>query len=148
MPKTWFWQAVVGGLVLIPGWLAVPFFQKNVGVRPEDFIVWYFLAMAFTPILLGGATAMPSPGTFMAITAIGIFVGVANVLAFRAVVNNPPNPGVPVSIFTGVSTVGVLFVAIALAAICPRYFDGASLDFRTLIGVLLIIIGMVLAAPH
>lgn len=148
MPTTWFWQSVVGAFFLIPGWIAIPFFQKNFGVRPEDFIIWYLLSAAFAPVFFGSAAVVPGPGVVTGIMAVGLVVGYANILAFRATVNSPPNPGIPVAIFTSLSTIGVVLATLALAYLLPKYFDVAAIDVRTLAGVALIIVGMWLVAPH
>jgi hypothetical protein len=148
MPTTWFWQSVIGAFFLIPGWIAIPFFQKNFGVRPEDFIVWYLLAAAFAPVFFGSAAVVPGPGVAASIMAVGLVVGYANILAYRATVNNPPNPGIPVAIFTGLSTTGVVLATIALAYLLPKYFNTATIDFRTIAGVAFIIAGMWLIAPR
>jgi len=148
MPGNWLGQSVIAMLCLIPAWLAIGFFDRNYQVRPEVFLIWYFLGVAITSVLFGGSSLnaiVPSKEIVGAILLIGLTVGaIANILLFRAVIV-APNPGLPVAI-ANVASVGVFLAAALLSRWLPSYFNSVKTDGWAFLGVVLTVIGASLIA--
>lgn len=142
--STWFGQAMTATLFLIPGWLAIGFFERNFQVKPDVFLVWYALGMAITATWLGESPLQALVTSWRVvgmILLVGFTVGgVANILLFQAV-GRAPNPGLPVAIASAAS-VGVFLVGALLSVWLPRYFDSVKVDAWSLIGLVLTITGV------
>ncbi|MBI2552084.1 hypothetical protein HYW17_02175 [Candidatus Uhrbacteria bacterium] len=139
---------MVAMLCLVPAWLAIGFFDRNYQIKPDVFLIWYFLGIAITSVLFGGSslsTIVPSGKLVLAILLIGLTIGaIANILLFRAVAG-APNPGLPVAI-ANVASVGVFLVAALLSRWAPNYFNSVKTDGWSFLGVVLAIIGASLIA--
>lgn len=149
MTGNWLGQSVVAMLCLVPAWLAIGFFDRNYQVRPDVFLIWYFLGIIITSVLFGGSSlnaVVPSGKlVVVAILLIGFTIGaIANILLFRAVAG-APNPGLPVAI-ANVASVGVFLVAILLSRWAPNYFNAVKTDGWSFLGVVLTVIGAALIA--
>lgn len=148
MTAPWFFQTLIGTLILIPGWLAITFFSRNFQVIPDLLIVWYFLGGSIGAAALGRtpmASLFPSFGIVVSLIAIGFIVcGYANLLIFRAV-PVAPNQGLPVAI-SSVASVGVYFVSAGLAWMFPRMFDAVKINPASIFGTLLVISGVAIVA--
>ena len=143
MNENWFTQSVVAMLCLIPAWLAIGFFSKNYQVKPEIFLVWYFLGVIVSSVFFGGSSLrviMPSTMIVVAIVLVGLVLGAgANILLFKAVAG-APNPGLPVAI-ANVASVGVFFVAALLSRWAPAHFNPVKVDGWSLLGLVFTIMG-------
>jgi len=148
MTGSWLGQSVIAMLCLIPAWLAIGFFDRNYQVRPDVFLIWYFLGIAVTSVLFGGSSLnaiVPSGKLVGVILLIGLTIGaIANILLFRAVAG-APNPGLPVAI-ANVASVGVFFAASLLSRWAPSYFNSVKTDSWSFLGVVLTVIGASLIA--
>jgi uncharacterized membrane protein AbrB (regulator of aidB expression) len=139
------WTIFIALFCLVPAWFAIGFFDRNYQVRPNVFLIWYFLGGALTSVFFGGSSLsaiMPSWKLVLAMLLIGLTVGGgANILLFRAVAD-APNPGLPVAIGNGASVV-VFLVAILLSRWAPSssYFNPVEADPWSFLGVLLTVIG-------
>lgn len=142
----WFWQSVVAMLLLVPAWLAIPFFERNYHVPGQVFLVWYMpgmylgvLAWCMDQQHLRSAI-WPGAGVACALALVGLLCGaVANVTLFGAV-GNAPNPGVPVAI-ANVACLGVFAASVLLPKVLPKYFKVVSAEPLQLFGVVLVIAG-------
>src|SRR3989344_3135608 len=148
MTGNWLWQSVISMLCLIVPWLSIGFFDRNFQVRPDVFLIWYFLGVAAASALFGGVplTALaPSWKLIGGMLFVGLTFGaVANLLIFRAVAV-APNPGLPLAIIN-VSSVAVFLIAALFARWIPNYFSPVKTDVWSLAGVLLTVIGASLIA--
>ena len=148
MTGNWLGQSVIAMLCLIPAWLAIGFFDRNYQVRPDVFLIWYFLGIAVTSVLFGGSplnAIVPSGKLVGAMLLIGLTIGaIANILLFRAVVG-APNPGLPVAI-ANVASIGVFLIAALLSRWAPSYFNSVKTDGWSFLGVILTVIGASLIA--
>lgn len=147
MATTWLSQTFLAVVFLTPAWLAMPYFEKTYGVSGTVFGVWYFLGSAVSMAAFGvpWKTLVPTPGIVGAILLIGLTIGAtANALLFTAVAA-APNPGLAVALLnlTGLTT---LFGAMALAYFLPAHFAADAITMRTVIGVVLILVGAALIA--
>ncbi|MBI2039398.1 MAG: hypothetical protein HYT22_03960 [Candidatus Niyogibacteria bacterium] len=148
MTGSWLWQSVISMLCLIVPWLSIGFFDRNFQVRPDVFLIWYFLGVAATSMFFGGApfTAIaPSWKLVGGMLFVGLTFGaIANLLIFRAVAV-APNPGLPLAI-VNVSSVAVFVISALLARWIPDHFSPVKTDLWSATGVLLTIIGASLIA--
>lgn len=150
MTSNWFSQSAIAMLCLVPAWLAIGFFDKNYHIRPDVFLVWYFLGIVITTVLFRGSplsSFAPSVKMVGVMLFIGFTIGaISNIMLFRAVAS-APNPGLPVAI-ANVASVGVFFVAVLLARWAPTYFKAVKIDGWSLLGVLLTIAGVSIIATR
>jgi peptidoglycan/LPS O-acetylase OafA/YrhL len=148
MGLDWFTQSILATIALMLVWPAIGFFKKNFDVSPSVFVVWYFLGVAIACTFLRDSPfEVFAPGTYsiVAILAIGLLIGgLANMLAFNAVAV-APNPGIPTALF-GVASIGVFFISIICYNIWPTYFDKATFDWQSFIGVTLSLAGVAILA--
>ena len=148
MAGNWLSQSLIATFLLVPVWLAIGFLDRNHQVRPEVFLIWYFLGVAITSALFGGVpldAITPSWKIVGVILFIGcVFGGIANIFIFRAVIN-APNPGLPLAL-VNVASVGVFFAAALLARWAPNYFNEAKIDGWALLGLTFTVIGVALIA--
>jgi drug/metabolite transporter (DMT)-like permease len=144
----WLVQSFTAVMFLIPPWVAIGFFARNYQIKPEVFLIWYFLGVAAMSAIFGGVPltqVAPSWKVVGVILLIGLTVGgFANMLLFRAVAG-APNPGLPVAL-SNVASVGVFVVAGLLAWIMPQYFDKVKMDIWSLAGIALVIVGAAIIA--
>lgn len=143
MSASWLTQSFTAMALLIPAWLAIGFFDRNYQIKPDIFIIWYFLGVGLNSLLFGQSpmsAVFPSWKLILIILIIGFTVGgVANVALFSAV-SKAPNPGLPVAI-ANVASVGVFFVAALLYRYLPNYFNSVKIDIWALVGLLLTVVG-------
>lgn len=143
MSMGWLGQSFLAVAFLIPVWLAIGFFDRNHQVKPDVFVVWYFLGVAIASAFAGGhslRTIAPSLGLVCTLLVIGVVAGgLANIPLFRAVVS-APNPGLPVAI-ANTASVGVFFLAWLLGRWVPKYFATVTMDGWALLGVVLVVSG-------
>ena len=137
-------QSLVATLMLVPIWLSIRYFDRNCGVRPEIFLVWYFIGVVATTGLYraaSGVMLVPSWIHILAIMGIGLTLGAgANMLIFRAVAE-APNPGLPLAIMS-TANVGVFLLAVVLSRTWPEHFASVEVDWWKLFGVLLAELGV------
>lgn len=143
MTGNWLWQSLFAMVLLVPAWLAIGFFDRNFHVRPDVFLVWYFLGSA----VYGGVSSfellIPSWGAVVAVFGIGVFIsGPANSAIFQAVIA-APNPGLPVAIGNAAS-VFVFLAAIGLYQIDKIHFSKVHADMWSFVGVMLVVVGVAL----
>ena len=142
MTGNWLSQSLISSILLIPGWLAIGFLDRNYQIKPDVFLIWYFPCIVTFCILFRQAplkTMIPSFGIICIILLIGFIGGVANKLIFRAVAI-APNPGLPL-IFLNLTNIGVYLVAAPLSRWLPDYFNTVKIDVWTFFGVMLVTIG-------
>ena len=146
MIENWFYKALISLFLVVPGWMASSFCHKNFGVKPEVFVVWYFLAVASgitVWLRIQGINIWPSTAGCLMIILIGLTFGpVAHILLFRAVVE-APNPGMVVAI-SGAASAVVFGLSLALGNFFPKYFDIAAFRYNHILGILLVISGVFL----
>lgn len=142
----WISQSLLATALLVFPWLMVGFFGRNYAIKPEVFLVWYFLGAMVVFTGAGKSSTFSIPlGVIGAIFIIGLTMGgFANILLFRAVAG-APNPGLAVAI-SGLASVGVYLVSIPLGKWAPRYFDATKFDPWFFLGVLLAIAGVAIVA--
>lgn len=144
----WLAQALIGMALIVPGWIAIPFFNRNFGIATDIFLAWYLLGgvlgtVIFTRLPL--VSFFPSTGSVSAIILLGILLcGLANLFIFRSVAA-APNPGLAVAIVNAASVIVFFFTAI-LAKSSPRFFDPVRIDATSLLGTTLTVIGAMLIA--
>ncbi|MFA6106348.1 MAG: hypothetical protein WC745_01600 [Patescibacteria group bacterium] len=143
MNGNWLIQSFSAMLLAVPVYLLIDFFHKNLGVKPEAFLVWYFIGVAFSSAIFGGQPVevlFPSILLVGAILLIGLTVGGAsNILFFRSM-QSAPNPGVTLAIFNSASIV-VIFASVALAHFWPGHFQ-AKVNYWQILGVALTVAGI------
>lgn len=148
MVPQWLVQALIGMALIVPGWIAIPFFNRNFGIASDIFLTWYLLggaigAIAFTRLPI--TSFFPSTGIISAIVLLGILLcGLANLFIFRSVAA-APNPGLAVAIVNAASVIVFFFTAV-LAKLSPRFFDPVRIDATSLLGTILTVIGATLIA--
>ncbi|MCW1892511.1 MAG: hypothetical protein KIH65_004740 [Candidatus Uhrbacteria bacterium] len=148
--RQWLLQSFLGMFLIFPGWLAIGFFNRNLRVSPDLFMVWYFLGGSMCSLFFGRTplvwtAVFPSVGIVAALLILGFVVcGIPNLLIFRAVLT-APNPGLPVAILNTTSVL-VFFASAGLAYVAPRFFDAVHISGRSFIGVALTIVGTSLIA--
>lgn len=124
---------------IVPAWIAITFFQYNFMVKPEVFLVYYFLGtVIFTTFWMSPhATELIPTGYAIALMiGVGIFSGgPANILLFRAV-SIAPNQGLPVAIAT-TSSIIVFAASFWLGQLLPSYFPRLTFNIYHLVGMLL-----------
>lgn len=144
----WLTQAIMGMILIIPGWLAIPFYSRNFQISSDLFLVWYLLGGALGTFAFGRisfGSMIPSYGIILSIFALGVLIcAIANIFIFRSV-QLAPNPGLPVAIVNAAS-VGVFFASAGLGRFMPRFFDQVKTDPIALFGVALTIAGATLIA--
>lgn len=144
----WFVQSLISMLCLIPTYLAIGFFDKNYQVRPDVFLIWYFLGNVITSAFFRGLssnTIIPSGKLVGMILLIGLTIGaIANILLFRAV-SSAPNPGLPVAIVSATS-IGVFLIAVLLSRWAPNHFNSVKTDVWSFLGIVFVVIGVSLIA--
>ncbi|MCZ7564149.1 MAG: hypothetical protein M5U08_10465 [Burkholderiales bacterium] len=150
MTEPWFAKSIIATAVIVPTFVAIPFFRKNFGVDPLAFVVWYFggTAVAIALYLLttrGPAAVVPQATAVVGILAIGLTIGAAaNGLLFQAV-TLAPNPGLPPVIYA-TSSVFVFLLSALLASALPALFNPVSTDLGRLAGLALVLAGLYLLA--
>ena len=147
MGGNWVVQSLVAMLIISPIWVAIGFFDKNFHVKPDVFLIWYFLGVVVTTLFLGESPAksfvLPLK-VFCLLLFIGLVGGVANMLLFWAVAS-APNPGLPVAIGNGAS-VGSFLLVILFSRLAPNYFNTAKFDGVSFLGIILTVIGITIIA--
>jgi len=141
-------MSLVGMLCITPSWLGIGFFQKNFGIRPEIFMIWYFIGViAGSSCFLaakGVALFMPT-GVWLAVVLIGITFGsVANMLLFAAT-PLAPNQGLPAAIASFASVL-VFVLSFGLYWLLPSYFTSVQVDAYRILGMFLAAAGVILMA--
>jgi len=150
MAEPWFAKSMIATAVIVPTFVAIPFFRKNFGVDPLAFVVWYFggTSVAIALFLLatrGPAVVVPHPLAVIGILAVGLTIGAAaNGLLFQAV-TLAPNPGLPPVIYA-TSSVFVFLLSALLASALPALFSPVSTDLGRLAGLALVLAGLYLLA--
>jgi len=147
MKMHWLTECFLATALLIPCWLLPGFFGKNFKVSPETFLFWYCLGTASFIFATGMSSTdsvlVPSWKTVLAILLAGLCVGgLANTLLFRAVAH-APNPGFALGI-SQLTSLGVFFLSASLCKMLPDYFEKGDVSVRSLIGLCLSLIGVVL----
>lgn len=147
----WLTQSVLHVILVVVPWLSIGFFKDNFGVKPDVFVVWYYVPIMIATVLLalwnGDDLAKFAPPVWVAVSifVIGLTFGAAaNLLLFHAVAN-APNPGIPVAIGNGASIL-VFFVAAGLAVVAPKYFHAARIDIWSVAGLGLVVAGVLVFA--
>ena len=142
----WAVMSIAGMICIIPSWIGIPFFEKTFGVRPEIFMIWYFLGViAGSSLYLnyGGVPLVPSLSALMLAVAIGLTFGAAaNMLLFAATAA-APNPGLPSAIASSAS-VFVFALGLILFRLYPANFNEVRFDGYHLMGIFIVIAGIVL----
>lgn len=146
---TWFGQSVIAMVILTPCWLAVGFFERNFGFKPDVYVVWYFFGIALSVAGYTAATdksglerLFPSWQLVFAVIAVGATIGAAaNLLLFTAVAN-APNASLPSTIANGGGGALVFLTAIFLGEVIPKYFGKSEVSWQAIMGLVLVIAGM------
>lgn len=150
----WFNQAILAMVILTPCWMSTPFFDRNFGVKPDVYVVWYFFGVALgvasyitTTDKVGMTRMFPSWSLVLAVIAVGASIGAAaNLLLFTSVVN-APNPSLPGTIAVGGGGVLLFFAAYAAGEILPNYFEKNEVSWpMSLGGLAFTIIGITMLA--
>ena len=146
IPSNWLVQASIAAVCLVPTWLAVGFFKRNYAVQADVFVVWYFAGViAATAIVSAsnGSPLLPRVSVVAGMIFVGLTLGsVSNILAFRSVAS-APNPGMALAIIQ-TANVGVLFAAVYLGRAVPSYFDAEKIDWVSILGTVLVTVGVML----
>lgn len=147
----WLWLSLLATICVAPVFLIIPYFDRNFQVRPEVFMIWYFVGTSIGVAAWMGLSRRPAallpnhPGVLLAILSVGLAFGaVANSSLFRAVVV-APNPGMPPAIYSAASVI-VFLASALLAGRLPRYFQQVNTDPDRFLGILLVIAGLFLTA--
>ena len=145
---TWLLQSFLAAALLVPVWLGIGFFDKNFQMKPEVFLVWYFLGVALASACFSVSSLKelaPSSPMIFVLFCFGVVAGgIANIAIFRAVVS-APNPGLPVAI-ANTASVGVFLLAALLSRFFPNYFSPVKVDITALMGIFLTVLGISLIA--
>ena len=147
MTGNWVIQSLAAMLILSPIWVAIGFFDKNFQVKPDVFLIWYFLGVVATTLFLGEshAKSFMLPWKVLSLLLfVGFLGGVANILLFLAVAG-APNPGLPVAIGNGVS-IGSFLLVLLFSRWAPSYFNEAKFDAISFLGVVLTVVGIAIIA--
>jgi hypothetical protein len=150
MAEPWFVKAILATAAIVPAFIAIPFFRKNLGVDPLVFVVWYFGGTALSVAIYLGAerglqAVIPPPPALIGILTIGMIFGAfANASLFQAV-NLAPNPGLPPVIYA-TSSVFVFLLSALLASALPALFSPVSTEPARVLGLLLVLAGLYLVA--
>ncbi len=148
MAQNWLLMVILSTIISIPIYLAVGFFSKNYHVKPDIFLIWYFLGVAIASTMLRESvfevTTIPWK-VIGSILLIGIILGgLGNILLFRSVAI-APNPGLATAI-AGSASVGMYFLAWVLAKWFPAYFNEAIITTQSFIGLFFTILGITIIA--
>lgn len=147
--NNWFNQSLIATALVTPCWLAIAFFDRNFGVKPNIFIIWYFAGIALSTALWtvitktnGISQLIPSNLAVISVILVGMTLGtVANLLLFTAI-TTAPNPSFPSVIANGGGGALVFVFAVILGEIAPRYFGKSDINWMpTVIGLTLVISG-------
>lgn len=142
----WVGMSLIAMVMIIPSWLGPGFFEKNFHIRPEVFMIWYFVGVvlgSFSFLTFRGISVVPSFPAWILILGIGLTLGsIVNILLFAAV-PIAPNPGLPPAI-VNVSSVGIFIAAFLLWRVLPAYFPKVQFDIYHLVGMLVTIGGLYL----
>ena len=151
MNMSWLALSIIATLCIIPAFLAIPFFAKNFGVRPEVFMTWYFVGVCtgVSLLLTGAGSGKELLGSGLpvtaAIVAIGfVFGAIANSFLFRAI-SLAPNPGMPPVIYS-MASVLVFILSALFATRLPALFKQVNADIDRLVGIGIVIFGLFLVA--
>ena len=140
----WIGMSVIAMFTIIPSWLSPGFFEKNFGVRPEIFMMWYFFWVSLGSAFFlhhRGVPVVPPFVPWILMAGVSIAFGiVTNILVFTSV-PLAPNPGL-VQTIVGASSVGVFFSALILSRILPEYFNKIKFDGYDLLGMAIVITGL------
>ncbi|MEK7623746.1 MAG: hypothetical protein AAB408_03710 [Patescibacteria group bacterium] len=144
MKLTWFWEAFLAMILLVPAWLGLAGFSRVWNIRGEVALLWYMLGVIIGVAFFTAKSSSIIPENSVAIwwlIGLGIFVGaVANILVFRAVAH-APNAGLPIAI-TGSASVFVFLSTIFLAHFFPKFFVVQNFDWLRFGGIVLTMIGI------
>lgn len=145
---SWFWQAITSVVLVVPAWLCIRFYSKNLDVAGGIFMVWYFVGGAIGGAIIGHWNRTPvvhPPAITLSIVLIGLTLGAgSNYIGFQSV-TAAPNPGLAIAITTSASAL-VYLASVALGRTAPRYFEVMSFDLNQFIGILLVIAGTIFIA--
>jgi len=149
--QNWLGQSLTATMLLVVAWPAIPFFERNFGIRIETFSTIYFLGIVSMYAMTSGSKiygqVIGSTGSIALIFMVGvIFGGIANLLLFRAVAG-APNPGLPVAISCG-AAIGTAVVAWGLAKVAPNWFGQVDLNWKVALGIMLMLSGVALVATR
>lgn len=148
---SWYVQTLVAVALLVPGWLALAFFQRNFSLSSSTVLVLYTLGMIIGIVswhVWQNKTLVsffPAIGLSLTVIMSGILFGAyGNVLMVNSI-DRAPNPGLPIAIGSTASI--LVFVAtLVLAYFFPRFFNQASIHWQHVTGILLTILGVSLVA--
>ena len=142
----WVGMSLIAVFTIIPSWLSPGFFEKNFHVRPEVFMIWYFLGVvagSSSYLTFKGIPVIPPLLAGILMVGMGYTFGsITNMLIFAAV-PIAPNPGLPPAL-VNVSSVGVFIAAFVLWRVLPAYFPKVQFDIYHLLGMLITIGGLYL----
>lgn len=148
MKLTWFWQATIAMLLLVPAWIGIAMVSRTSNVRGEvaAFLYMFGLVIGTFVFLTSRSTPIFSGGRSMWILlALGMIVGAAaNMFLFRAVVS-APNAGLPVAI-ANAGSVLLFLVTFLIARFAPSLVPVQTFQWPQLVGILLTVIGVGLIA--
>lgn len=120
--------------------------KDHYDVRPEAFVVWYFLAMALSMPLSMVPTGIASwkdfapTGLVWVAVLLGVTFGnLSNILFAQALVE-APHPSYPMAI-GNLGPVIVAFTTLALAQFFPHFFSNPRIDAINLIAILMAVGG-------
>ncbi|MDZ4285452.1 MAG: hypothetical protein U1A23_00830 [Candidatus Sungbacteria bacterium] len=146
LKSNWAVMSIVGMICITPSWLGIGFFQKNFNVRPEVFMIWYFLGViAGSSCFLGakGVSLFMPTGVWLAIVLVGITFGsAANMLLFSAT-PLAPNQGLPAAVASFASVL-VFALSLGLYWLLPSYFTNVQVDTYHILGMFLAVAGVIL----
>jgi hypothetical protein len=150
MMEPWFAKSLLATAAIVPSFIAIPFFRRNLAVDPLVFVIWYFggtaLSIAVYVCFSRGLQAIaPQLPALIGILAIGMIFGAfANGSLFQAV-SVAPNPGLPPVIYA-TSSVLVFALSALLASTLPAFFSPVTTELTRVAGLLLVLAGLYLVA--
>lgn len=148
MMHNWLLMVILSTIISIPIYLAIGFFSKNYHVKPDVFLIWYFLGVAIAGAFLRESftEVVEIPWKIIgSILLIGIVLGgVGNMLLFRSIAI-APNPGLATAI-AGSASIGIYFLAWILAKWFPAYFNPTIISTQSFIGLFFTVLGITIIA--
>ena len=147
----WIGKSIIAIFCFMPASIAIVFFKRNYGIKPEAMLVWYFLG-----ITIGSGLILPRPNILenkdfflniplFIMIILGIVFGTSsNTLLFQAI-SMASNAGLPLAI-VNIHALVTFLTMIFLAWWLPGYFEKAQFHPAHLIGIILILVGVLLIA--
>jgi hypothetical protein len=148
MPNTWLYLSFSSVPLYAIAFIAITFFARNFGFGGVSYLFWSVLGTTAACALYLACSSNKGEGfvperwylALCALTVGAVVLFPANLLMYRALASNPPNPALPVAIM-GCNAMLLYLAACGLGRVLPAYFKADSFSAARFAGITMIIVG-------